>query len=349
MSNIVIIGAGTMGAAFSISCLDNKHEVTILGTVLEDQFIEDIKNNNNFHEGLQKKIPKNVSLEKFKKIEKVLNLKIDLIVIAVASKGIEWVAKELSIKYKGIKIPPLLMLTKGLSIYNNKYELLVDKMLRILEDKNIKDVNISAIGGPCLAKGLANKVHTSVILANKDINLAKNTARLINNSYYHVSVSNDLIGVEVCAAIKNIFSMAVGAAEGLCSKIIDNELKKENYLNSASSLINQSIHEMEIFVEYLKGKKETVQGLAGLGDLYVSTVGGRNSKMGFYIGSGLKFSEVKKNKMKNITVEGAELVFEIGSKIKKDFTVKQLPLMFSMIEAIINDEKINFNWELLNK
>ena len=78
--------------------------------------------------------------------------------------------------------------------------------------------------------------------------------------------------MEVSAAIKNIFSMAVGAAKGLCSKNISNETR-ENYLNTASALIKQSIHEMEIFVEHLKGKKETVKGLAGLGDLYASSGG----------------------------------------------------------------------------
>ena len=72
--------------------------------------------------------------------------------------------------------------------------------------------------------------------------------------------------------------MAVGAAKGLCSTNISTEVREKNYLNTASALIKQSIHEMEIFVEHLKGKKETVKGLAGLGDLYVSSGGGRNAK-----------------------------------------------------------------------
>ena len=61
--------------------------------------------------------------------------------------------------------------------------------------------------------------------------------------------------------------MAVGAAKGLCSINASDEIREKNYLNTASALIKQSIYEMEIFVEHLKGKKETVKGLAGLGDL----------------------------------------------------------------------------------
>ena len=129
------------------------------------------------------------------------------------------------------------MLTKGLSIHHNKYELLVDKLERLLEDKGIKKVDISAVGGPCLATGLANKVHSSVVIANKDIQTAKKIADMLNTSYYHTSYSNDLNGVEVSAAIKNIFSMAVGAAKGVCSQNISDEVREKNYLNTASALI----------------------------------------------------------------------------------------------------------------
>lgn len=102
---------------------------------------------------------------------------------------------------------------------------------------------------------------------------------------------------------------------------------------------------MEIFVEHLKGKKETVKGLSGLGDLYVSSGGGRNSKMGSYIGQGMIFSEVIKTKMKNITIEGADLAREVGKKIKKDFEKKRLPLMISMIDAISEDKNLVINWD----
>ena len=153
---------------------------------------------------------------------------------------------------------------------------------------------------------------------------------------------------EVCAAVKNIFSMAVGAAKGLCSKNANEEIREKNYLNTASALIKQSVQEMEIFVEHLKGKKETVKGLAGLGDLYVSSGGGRNSKMGSYIGEGMTFSEAKKTKMEKVTVEGADLAIEIGKKVNEDFDKKKLPLMLGMINAIIEDKKLEFDWQYFN-
>ena len=345
MSKIVIIGAGAMGSAFALPCSDNNHDVSIVGTHLENDFIDNLKKNDNFHPGLNIKIDKKIKIYKFEKFSTLLNSEIDLIVLGISSKGIEWVSEEMSKIFKDKQIPKLLMLTKGLSIYNNDYELLVDKLKRLLANKGILKLNVSAVGGPCLASGLANRVHSSVVIANKDIKIAKKIANMLNTNYYHTSFSDDLNGVEVSAAIKNIFSMAVGAAKGLCSKDVSKDVREKNYLNTSSALIKQSIYEMEIFVEHLKGRKETVKGLAGLGDLYVSSGGGRNAKMGSYIGDGLTFSEAKKTKMEKVTVEGADLAKEIGKKVNEDFDEKKLPLMLAMINAIIDDKKLNLNWE----
>jgi len=348
MSKIVIIGAGAMGTAFAIPCTDNNHDTNIVGTHLENDFIDGVKKNKRLHPGLDVNVPEGINLIKYENFDSILNSNVDLIVLGISSKGIEWVAEQLSRVYKDKKLPNLLMLTKGLSIYNNNYELLVDKLERLLLEKDINDVSISAIGGPCLATGLANKVHSSVVVANKDVSIAKKIANMLNTNYYHTSYSDDLNGVEVSAAIKNIFSMAVGAAKGLCGNNVSEEVREKNYLNTASALIKQSIQEMEIFVEHLNGKKETVKGLAGLGDLYVSSGGGRNSKMGSYIGAGMTFSKAKKNKMEKVTVEGADLAIEIGKKVNQDFDKKKLPLMLGMINAIINDKKLELDWQYFN-
>ena len=344
MAKIVIIGAGSMGTAFAYPCVDNKHEVNVIGTHLENQTIDEL-NKNRFHPGLNLEVIKDIKFFKHEKIKEVFKKKPDLIVIGVSSKGINWIADELKNISMDDHLPNLLMLTKGLSVNGEKYELLVDKLDRLLTGNGIKNINLSAVGGPCLAQGLANRVHSGVVIANKKIENAKLLCSMLSNDYYHVSPSSDINGVEVCAAIKNIFSMIIGAASGL------NKTKSKGnlYLNTSAALIKQSIYEMEIFSEFLNGKKETVKGLAGLGDLYVSVAGGRNSKMGAFIGEGIIFSEAKRSKMPNITVEGADLIFEIGKKVKKDFDEKKLPLMIAMINSVLNDKKLDIKWENFNK
>ena len=201
MSKIVIIGAGAMGTAFAFPCLDNNHDINIVGTHLEDQFIEKLKNNNNLHSGLNVTIPKGIKIFKFNKFNEILDTKTDLIVLGISSKGIEWVAEQLYSVFKNSKLPKILMLTKGLSIHNNNYELLVDKLQRLLINKGLKNPNISAVGGPCLAAGLANRVHSSVVIANEDIKTSEMISNLLRTNYYHTSLYNDLTGVEVSAAI----------------------------------------------------------------------------------------------------------------------------------------------------
>ena len=275
--------------------------------------------------------------------EEEINKKIDLVVVAVTSKGIEWASIELSKVLKNNI--PILILAKGLAINNNNYEMLAHKMERLLKNNGIKETNISVAGGPCLAKGLANKVHTSVVFANTNIKIARQISQLVSTEYYHVFASDDVIGVETSAAIKNIFSMAVGASQGLCHPNSSGVIKEKNYLNTAAALIQESIYEMIIFTERLKGKKETVLGLAGIGDLYVSADGGRNSKMGEYLGQGMTFKEAKKTKMPNDTIEGADLALEIGSKVKSDFDIKTLPLMTSMINTICDETPLKVDWK----
>ena len=342
MANILILGSGSMGTAFSFPCSDNNHAVTIIGTHLENDFIDQI-NSTKKHPSLNCEVPKDVKFSKFQKFEEETNKKIDLIVVAVISKGIEWASYEISKVLKNNI--PILILTKGLAINNNKYEILAHKMERLLKEKGIKKVNISAAGGPCLAKNLANKAHTSVVFANSDINVVEKISKLVSTNYYHVFTSDDVIGVETCAAIKNIFSMVIGASQGLCHSSASKEIKEKNYLNTAAALFQESIYEMTIFTEKLKGKKETVMGLAGIGDLYVSTDGGRNSKMGEYLGKGMTFKEAKKIKMPNDTVEGADLAIEIGAKVKRDFDNKTLPLMTSMINTICDEAPLRIDWK----
>ena len=341
MANILILGAGSMGTAFSYPCSDNKHSVVIIGTHLEDDFIDKI-NLQKKHPSLESPIPKNVKFLKFKNLKDEATKTVDLIVVAVISKGIDWVSSELSKVIK--ENTPILILTKGMSLHNDKYEVLANKMKRIFKSNGIENSNISAAGGPCLAKGLSKRIHTSVIFANEDISVVKKIAKLIATDYYHISVSDDIIGVEICAAIKNIFSMAVGSSQGLCHNSLSKDEKEQNYLNTAASLMQQSINEMVIFTERFNGKKETVMGLAGIGDLYVSADGGRNSKMGEYLGQGISFIDAKKNNMPSVTVEGADLALEIGEKTKKIFSVKELPLMIAMINTICNGDALKFEW-----
>ena len=342
MKKILILGAGAMGSAFTVPCVENSHDVILAGTHLEDNTIDQIIQNDYLHPTLNCKLPKNLKIIKFNNFSKEFKNKPDLIVIAVSSKGIDWAAKEI-LKYYSKDIS-ILLLTKGLTIIDNKFSTLSDKISLIFEKKGFSNLNISAIKGPCLAIGLINKIRTSAVVANKDISKPQWIGKLISTNYYTLEFSEDIVGVEICGAIKNLYSMIIGASKGLSSETADDEIKSKYHYNTAASLIHRSISEMVFFTKFFKGKEETVYGLAGIGDLYVSAIGGRNSKMGKYLGDGYNYLEAKKKFMINDTVEGAELAFEIGSKIMKEFSKNDLPLMINLLDSIINNKKFKINW-----
>ena len=342
MKKIIIIGAGAMGSAFAVPCADNNNDVTIVGTHLEDDLIENINLNKQVHPTLKTQLPKEIKFESFEKLQSILQKKIDLIVVGVSSIGIEWLVKQISKNYS--ENLPIVLLTKGLSIVDNEISTLSDKIKKLLKKEGYKDINISAIKGPCLAAGLANKMRTGTVIANPNLNESQNLKKIISTNYYSTEISEDLTGVELSGAIKNIYSMLIGASEGLSNSKAPKEIQSKYFLNTAASLIHRSISEMVEFVSHYGGKAETVYGLAGLGDLYVSAIGGRNSLMGRYLGEGYLYNDAKEKFMKNITVEGAQLALEIGPKILQDLNPKHFPLMFSMLKTICENKKLEINW-----
>ena len=319
MKRILVIGGGAMGSAFTIPCLDNKNHVTITEPYSKI-FIKDYLSKNKFHSALKIKLPKKLKFRKYSKY--LLKEKFDLIVIALSLSGIDFIGNQL----KELKIKtPILVLTKGLK-YEKKENKIVTISEKLKKKYNVK--NVSVLKGPCLAKELAQKKQTSVVIANKNINIAKSIGKKISTYYYLSEYSTDVVGVEFCSAIKNIYSMIIGAGQSL---------------NSSSNLFQKSLLEMKFLIKYFKGKDETISGLAGVGDLYVSAAGGRNSKMGSYLGKGYTFKVAKKRFMLKDTVEGEQLAREIGPFILKKIDKKKIPLMVSLLRAILNNKKLKIN------
>ena len=316
MKKVLIIGAGAMGAAFSFPLVDNNHKVT-LTEPYNIKIRNQLLNKKKFHPSLKIVLPKKLLIKKFS--SELFNEKWDLVVVAVSSVGIELVKKYLKNLNKKTY---LLVLTKGLKFDRKK-----NKIITMSEQLNLREkkLNISVLKGPCLAKELARKIKSYTVIANKNIKVAKQIGKVISAKYYKTEYSSDIRGIEFSSAIKNIYSMVIGSGEGN---------------NTSSALFRKSFDEMEYLIQYFNGKKETVRGLAGLGDLYVSAVGGRNSKMGEYLGKGFSFKNAKKKFMKNDTIEGADLANEIALYILKKINKKKIPLMINLLKTILYNKKI---------
>ena len=316
MSKILIIGGGAMGSAFSIPCLENSNHVTITEPY-NKIFIKNLASKKKFHSSLKINLPKKLKFVGYSK--NIFKERFDLIVIALSLAGVDFIGKEL----KDLRIKtPLLVLTKGLK-YDKKRNRLLTISNLLKNDYNV--ANLSVLKGPCLAKELAKKNKTSVIVANKNIKVAKWIGKLISTKYYLIEFSKDVIGVEICSAIKNIYAMVIGSGQNL---------------NAKSDLFQKSVNEMKYLIKYFKGDVSTILGLTGIGDLYVSAIGGRNSKMGDFLGKGFTFAAAKKKFMPRDTVEGEQLAREIAPFVLRKIDKKKIPLMVHLLKTIIYNKKI---------
>ena len=225
--------------------------------------------------------------------------KADLIIFAVASKFLRNVAKKICKNFK--KDALILNLSKGLE--QNTFKRLSEVLF---EETNSKKIVV--LSGPSHAEEVAKFLPTTVVASCKNNELAKQVQKILNSLVFRVYVSDDIVGVEIGAALKNIIAIAVGICDGL--NLGD---------NAKAALITRGLVEIKRFGVFMGANPKTFSGLSGLGDLVVTctSLHSRNKKAGFLIGKGLKI----KNALEEVnkTVEGywaTKAVYEF-SKIKK--------------------------------
>ena len=159
-----------------------------------------------------------------------------------------------------------------------------------------------------------------------------------------------MVGVELCAALKNFFAIAVGYSKGLAEENGDDFVTAHNL---SAGLFTQAVLEMSYLVNYFGGDHRSVHGLPGVGDLYVTCQAGRNSRLGRFLGRGLRYREIMKSHMPQDTVEGAALAMEIGPTILNlcragKLDRSRIPLAISLIKSICDNAPLTTEWSLFN-
>jgi len=345
MGNVVILGAGVMGTAFSMPLADNGHQVKLVGTHLDGDIVEEI-HASRVHPRLKSRVRDTVVPYTYDRLGEALQ-DADLVVLGVNSLGIEWAGRML-----GEHLPqgvPLVFLTKGLAGRDGTLELLPHMLREGLPAELKRTVQLAAIGGPSIAGELAANRHTCVVVTSPDAALANRLAGMLRTPYYHVWPNTDMVGVEVCVALKNLYALAVGCVGGLLARdgVADNEAVM---FNLAAGIFAQGLWETAYIVDLMGGRRMSVFTLPGAGDLYVTSMGGRNARMGRYLGMGIPFSQAKREQMADVTIEGAQLAQAIGPTVEQMVGAGRLdpaaiPLMLKMIEIVCHDAPVEFPWD----
>jgi glycerol-3-phosphate dehydrogenase (NAD(P)+) len=340
---IVVLGAGVMGTAFTMPIADNGHEVHLVGTHLDGDIIEEI-HETGVHPRLRSRVSDRVTPHPIAGLGEAIR-GADLVVLGVNSHGVAWAAQVL-----GPLLPPrvpVVMLTKGLHGDGSALRVLPEFFRSRLPDGRATDV--MAIGGPCIAGELAARRHSSVVLSGRDPVALRALAQALRGPYYHVWTSTDLTGVEVCAALKNLYALAVGLVIGLLEQegIASNGAHMHNL---AAAIFAQGLYETAYLVRLMGGRVESVYTLPGAGDLYVTCQGGRNSRMGRLLGLGMPYARAKAEHMPNESVEGAMLAEAIGDTVHAmirtgALDAGRLPLMLRVIDIVCNGAPVDIPWE----
>ncbi|MBN2245648.1 MAG: NAD(P)-dependent glycerol-3-phosphate dehydrogenase [Candidatus Aminicenantes bacterium] len=145
---------------------------------------------------------------------------------------------------------------------------------------------IVALSGPSFAREVADSHPTAVVVASKNKVLAGKIQHTISNSYFRTYLSNDIIGIEIAGALKNVMAIAAGILDGL-----------EFGSNSIAALITRGIAELTRLGLMLGAKRETFYGLAGIGDLVLTCTGklSRNRYVGYELGKGKNIKNILSN------------------------------------------------------
>ncbi len=239
----------------------------------------------------------------------------DVLIIAVASLYFRDTIKK--IKNKIHKKTILVTVTKGIE----KESLLT--MSQVIESELGESFkgNIVALSGPSHAEELAMEMPTTIVSASKNNDLAKLIQDVFMNEYLRVYTNDDILGVEICGAVKNILALACGISTGLG---YGDNLK--------AAIMTRGMAEMVRLGERLNCKRDTFYGLAGMGDLIVTAISrhSRNNRCGEYIGSGLNPIDAI-NKV-GMVVEGINAIpacIELSKRLGID-----MPITYAMDEVI---------------
>jgi glycerol-3-phosphate dehydrogenase (NAD(P)+) len=345
MTTITILGAGVMGSALTIPLSDCGHSVRLVGTHLDTDIIEEI-HESRVHPRLKVHIPESVQPYPVAGLQEALH-GADLLVLGVSSPGIRWAAGALSPLLPADL--PILMLTKGLGVSQGRIVTLPEILRQDLPEEKRRGLRIAALGGPSFAVELASRRPTGVVIAGDDPILLDQLRAWLQTSYYHVWTSSDLAGVEACVALKNAYALGMGIANGWLDRDGISEIGAGMY-NPAGMIFAQGLVETAILVLHLGGRLESVYSLPGAGDFYATCHGGRNYRLGRYIGGGLTYRQAMDEKMAGLTVEGAELLLEIGPVLDAmlengDLNSSCLPLFRRLWHILAHNASAELPWE----
>ncbi|WP_025209897.1 NAD(P)H-dependent glycerol-3-phosphate dehydrogenase [Hippea sp. KM1] len=309
---IGVLGAGSWGSAIANLLAINGHDVLLY--VRERDLFEQLKArriNTVYLDG----VVLNERLKFTNNITEAAEDK-DVVVSAIPVKYLRETLKLISLPVEGLVVS----LSKGME--NETFcrpSEIIQNSLKIPNDR------VVVLSGPNFAKEVAKGLPTATVVASTSRPSARLIQEAFSNSFFRVYTSDDVVGVEVCGALKNIMAIASGISDGL--NLGD---------NARASLITRGLSEISRLGLKLGAKSQTFMGLAGIGDLLLTATGNlsRNRTVGLRIAKGEKLSDILQSmKMIPEGVNTARSVYNLSQKEGID-----MPITAEVYEILYKDK-----------
>ena len=270
-----------MGSALAFPARENGNSVRLVGTPLDKEIIDNCKACGR-HLKFDRDFPEGVEYYYFEEWKSAVE-GADFVIGGVSSFGVDWFLENI-LEELDPSIP-VLSVTKGLiNLPDGTLISYPEYWKRKLALKGIKR-DICAIGGPCTSYELVSHDQTEVAFCGKDSGTLRMMKEAMRTSYYHISLTDDVEGLESAVALKNGYALAVAMTIGLVNRNLDGNL----HYNSQAGAFYQAVKEMRLLLE-MQGASRDCENI-GIGDLYVTVYGGRTRKIGILLGEGKTYEE----------------------------------------------------------
>ena len=316
---ISVIGLGVYSLAIS-KMLAKKDENEIVIWTENNEKYEEYKKTKKVASVFDTKLPKNIKISA--SMEDTLE-NTNLIYIITASKYVDIVTKEMK-PYYNPKIP-VCIASKG--IEEKTCHLLSNVIKFVLNAKNV-----TVISGPTFAVDMLAKEPVALAIAGTNRKSQNLIIKVLACDTVKLRISKDLIGVQICGAVKNIFAIASGILGGL------------GYSESTRAfLINESLHDIKDLIYFMGGKPKTILSFAGVGDLLMTCMStkSRNYSFGYVIGN-TKDKDKINDFLNNHTVEGYYTLKTVMILLKKkNINIELISLINDIVDYKESPEKLS--------
>ncbi|MCA1726481.1 MAG: NAD(P)H-dependent glycerol-3-phosphate dehydrogenase [Actinobacteria bacterium] len=289
MPEVTVFGAGAMGTALAIHAARRGLATGLWANPYDERVLQAMRDEGK-HPALPEHLPPSLQLFGPDDLERAAS-DCEVAVMGANSSGARSLA---GMVRDAVKPQVVVSLAKGLE---------PDTGLRMSEvyGQELPGARVVATGGPCLAPELAEGSPTVAVWGAGQEEVARGVGDRFTDRTFQLVYTDDVVGLEYCAVLKNVAAIGLGMVDGL------GKLDGQEYKNAKAALFTRAIAEVTQLVTALGGRAETVMGPAGVGDVLVTSLGGRNRLYGELVGEGNEPAQtVERLSARGMTVEGVD-------------------------------------------